>query len=135
MNPYEVRGTLEAEPPGPFVVGRAVRMNYRVVDVTDNAAEVGIDLTGGRWSVRVRAYSAPTSTSTLRDELCVASTANGDDGYFDHAFLCGATAYPAALRWEFVLIDASASDASSKSTKVEYVLLQFKASIESAPRA
>lgn len=133
MNDFAVRSPAnDAEPPGGFQVGAVVRMNYRVMGVADGGEETALDLTAGRFTVRVRAWRRG-ATTFLRDELCTASVAGGADGYFDHDFKCGANAYTSALNWEFVLVDAANADTASKTQKREHVLLAWHAAIAAAP--
>jgi hypothetical protein len=134
MRDYAVRTQiLDTEPPGPFVVGRGVDIRKRVVDVDEDGVETGLDLTAGRWSARIRAYVGGAAATT-RDELLTPASADGDEGWIDHYFSAGTTAYETALRWEIVLVDSSENDANTKTTKREYVLLQWKDPISAAPR-
>ena len=134
MNDYAVgRDKNEAEPPGPFVVGRGVRMNHQVLTKDDAGDWAPLDISSARWSVRVRAY-VPGAAATTRDEDLSESAAGAATGWFDHYFACGATAYPAALDWEYVLVDDQNADTNTKTQKREYVLLQWRAPITAAPR-
>ena len=134
MRDFQVRSPAnDAEPPSGFQVGATVRINYQALGVSDAEDEVPLDLTAGRWSVRVRVW-APGATAFLRDEACPASVAGGATGYFDHGFKCGATAYAAALIWQLVLIDNDNADTDSKTLKREFVLLAWRAPIPAAPR-
>lgn len=131
MVTYVVRGPHdEIEPPGPFVVGRTVRIAMQVLDRTDGADEAALDIST-RWSLRIRAYVA-AATATTRDEVLTESTTHASTGYIDHPFKVGATAY-AALRWEIVLVDGNTGDAASKTLQIEYILLSWKAAIVAAP--
>jgi hypothetical protein len=134
MNDYAVgRDKNDAEPPGPFVVGRGVRMNYQVLVKDDAGAWVPLNIDGPRWSVRVRAFAAGAAATT-RDEECTKSTNGASTGWIDHYFACGTTVYASALQWELVLVDADNPDASTKTTTREYILLQFREPITAAPR-
>lgn len=134
MNDYAVgRDKNDAEPPGPFVVGRGVRMNYQVLTKDDAGEWTGLDISASRWSVRVRAY-VPGAAATTRDEELSKSAAGKSTGWVDHYFACGTTAFPTALIWEMVLVDADNGDPSTKTQKREYILLQWRAAITAAPR-
>lgn len=135
MNDYAVRGPQnDAEPPGPFVVGRGVRFNYQVLEKTDGAAEVGLGMSGARWTAEVRVYRTRTSTTLLRRETLTKSATGAGDGFLDHYFGCGTTPYTRALYWEVVLVDNDNTDSSTRTTKREYLLLEFRDAILPAPR-
>jgi len=116
MRDYAVRTPQnDAEPPGSFSVGAGVRLNYRVMDKTDGAEETGLDVSGSRWQLMLRGF-APGATELVFDEELDKSLDDAADGYFDHYFYCGDTAYP-AMRWRFVLVDRDNPQAGTKSTK------------------
>ncbi len=134
MNDFAVGvGQDDSEPPSGFAVGATVRMNYRVMVRTDGGEWVPLDLSLARWSVRVRAWRAG-ATAFIRDEEATKSATAAADGYVDHPFMCGATAYASSLEWRLVLVDASNADASSKTLKQETTLLEWRAPIPAAPR-
>lgn len=132
MSTYVTRGAKDdIEPPGPFIVGRTVRINLQVLDTTDSANEAALDISASRWTLRIRAYVAG-ATATTRDEVLTKSTTNSATGFVDHPFKCGATTYP-ALRWEIVLVDGNTGDTASKTQFLEYVLLEWRDGIAAAP--
>jgi len=90
MNDYAVRmNQNDCEPPGPFVVGRGVRMNGQVLDQTDGATEAPLDMSGSRWKVYVRAYVSRSSTALLVDQELTKSATGAAEGFFDHYYSCG----------------------------------------------
>lgn len=133
-----MRGSGPCEPPyGDLFVGRSLLVNGRVLKQHDNGTEAGLDISGGTYVVRFRAYLSPDAAATLVDEAISASADGGSSGYYEETLLAtlfGSTPY-SGLWFEEVLVDTGTTDLGTKTQKAEHVLRWWKQPLLDRPAA
>lgn len=127
------RSTVDVAPPfGPAVVKRGLAITFTV---QTRSATTGLwtakDISGSRWTYRLRIWTADDDTSALVDEVVTKGSA-ASSGELDHYHANGTTVR-ATLKWEIVEVDNDNADANTTTGKRERVQVRWFQPIEDAP--
>jgi hypothetical protein len=132
-------GTGPCDPPyGDLFVGRSLLVNGRALRATDGGDGTGIDLSGGRWSVRLRCFTEPSAAALSWSKSLTASSTGGSTGYYDDvvdASTIGTASVGTMLWFEEVLVDANNNDTGTITGKQEQVLRWWKQPLLDRPGA
>lgn len=120
-------------PFGPAYVRRGLTIGYQVEQYTYAGGWAVKDISAARWTYEIRAWEAGDDDDFLIRETISKSATEAESGMLDYYLALGTTVYATPLSWELIEVDNDNTDASTKSTKRERVLLSWSQPIVDAP--